>query len=145
MRLDNQQSRDLTVYVLSSYTLAMFKSRIIANLKRILFGMIALALVLAPVQAATSAKVDVAMTGMAMAEMTAMAKMDCPPKKNCCDKEKSGCPSPQSCMVQCSASFATLNTVEDQLISFGTIVLMNSTALSPDSTAPPPLRRPPRI
>jgi hypothetical protein len=123
----------------------MSELRISATLKRILFGMIALALMLAPVQSATFAKNDVAMTGMAMSKMTAMAKMDCPQKKNCCDKEKSGCPSPQSCMVQCSASFATLNSVEDQLISFRTIVLMNSSALSPDSTAPPPLRRPPRI
>jgi hypothetical protein len=123
----------------------MFEHRIIATLKRILFGMIALALVLAPIQATTSANADVAMTGMAMSKMTAMTKTDCPQKKSCCDKEKSGCPSLQSCIVQCSASFATLNTVEDQLISYSTIVMMNSSALSPDSTAPPPLRRPPRI
>jgi hypothetical protein len=118
----------------------MIEHRITATLKRILFGIIALALALAPVQAASSVKADAPMS-----KMTAMAKMDCPQKKNCCDKEKSGCPSPQTCMVQCSASFATLNSVEDQLISFSTIVLMNSSALSPDSTAPPPLRRPPRI
>jgi hypothetical protein len=123
----------------------MFEPRITAILRRILFGMIALALTLTPVQSATSAKADVAMTSVAMSKMTAMAKMDCPQKKNCCDKEKSGCPSPQSCMVQCSASFAKLNTVEDQLVSFSTIVMMNSSALSPDSTTPPPLRRPPRI
>ncbi len=128
----------------------MFEHRIMAILKRILFGMIALALVLAPVQATTSPKADVAMTGMAMAnmamaKMTAMAKTDCPQKKNCCDKEKSGCPSPQSCMAQCNASFASLSSVEDRLISFNSIVLMNSSAILPDSTAPPPLRRPPRI
>ena len=128
----------------------MFDFSIIVNLKRILFGMVALALVLAPVQTATSAKADVAMTGMAMtnmamSKMTAMSKMDCPQKKNCCDKEKSGCPSPQSCMAQCNASFASLNSVEDRLISFIAIVLMNSSAILPDSTAPPPLRRPPRI
>jgi hypothetical protein len=123
----------------------MFEHRINATLKRILFGIIALALVLAPMQAATSSKADAAMTSMAMSKMTAMTKTDCPQKKNCCDKGKSGCPSPQSCMVQCSANFATLNTVDDQLISIGTIELMNSSALSPDSTAPPPLRRPPRI
>jgi hypothetical protein len=128
----------------------MFGHRIFSTLKRILFGMIALALVLAPAQAASSPKANVAMTGMAMAnmsksKMTAMSKMDCRQKKNCCDKEKSGCPSPQSCMVQCNASFATLNSVDDQLILFSTIVLMTSSALSPDSTVPPPLRRPPRI
>ena len=123
----------------------MFEHRIIATLKRILFGMIALALVLAPVQAATLAKADGAMTDMAMPKLTVMAKMDCPQKKDCCDKEKSGCPSPQSCMVQCGTSFATLNSVEDRLISFNAIVLMNPTAILPDSTAPPPLRRPPRI
>jgi hypothetical protein len=128
----------------------MFEYRITATLKRILFGMIALALLLAPVQAALSAKTDVAMTGMAMtnmamSKMTAMTTMDCPQTKNCCDNGKSGCPSPQSCMVQCSASFATLNSAEDRLIAFNAIVLMNSLALSPDSTAPPPLRRPPRI
>jgi hypothetical protein len=123
----------------------MFDPRIIATLKRILFGMIALSFVLAPVQAVTAAQADAAMSKMVMSKMTAMAKTDCPQKRSCCDKEKSGCPSPQSCMVQCSASFATLNSVEDQLISFSTIVLMNSSALSPDSTAPPPLRRPPRI
>jgi hypothetical protein len=123
----------------------MFELRIIAILKRILFGMIALALVLAPAQAASSPKADVAMSNMAMSKMTAMSKMDCPQKKNCCDKEKSGCPSPQSCVVQCSASFATLNSVESRSVSFSTIDLMNSSALSPDSTAPPPLRRPPRL
>jgi len=128
----------------------MFEHRIMAILKRILFGMIALALVLAPVQATTSPKADVAMTGMAMAnmamaKMTAMAKMDCPQKKNCCDKEKSGCPSSQSCMVQCSASFVTLNSIEVRMVSFDSIVPMNSSAILPDSTAPPPLRRPPRI
>jgi hypothetical protein len=123
----------------------MFELRIIAILKRILFGMIALALVLAPVQAATSAETDVAMANMATSKMTAVTKTDCPQKKSCCDKEKSGCPSPQSCMVQCSAGFATLNSEQDLLISFSTIVLMNSSALSPDSTAPPGLRRPPRI
>jgi hypothetical protein len=123
----------------------MFELRIIAILKRILFGMIALALVLAPAQAASSPKADVAMSNMAMSKMTAMSKMDCPQKKNCCDKEKSGCPSPQSCVVQCSASFATLNSVESRSVSFSTIDLMNSSALSPDSTAPPPLRRTPRL
>ena len=128
----------------------MFDFSITPILKHILFGMIALALVLAQVQAATSAKADVAMTGMAMtnmamAKMTAMTKTDCPQKKNCCDKEKSGCPSPQSCMAQCNASFASLSSAEDRLISFNAIVLMNSSAILPDSTAPPPLRRPPRL
>ena len=37
----------------------MFEHRVTANLKRILFGMIALALVFAPVQAASSAKADI--------------------------------------------------------------------------------------
>jgi len=123
----------------------MFERFIIATCKRILLGMIALAMVLAPVQAAVPDKAHVAMADMAMAKMTGTAKTHCPQKKDCCGDEKSGCPSPQSCVVQCGASLAILNTVEDRLVSFMAIVLLNPTTIRPDSTAPPPLRRPPRI
>jgi hypothetical protein len=60
----------------------MFELRIIAILKRILFGMIALALALAPVQAATSVKADAAMSNMATSKKVVMARTDCPQKKN---------------------------------------------------------------
>ena len=82
--------------------------------------MIALVLVLAAVQAAISAKAYVATS-----KIIIMANADCQQNKSFFDKEKSDYPLRHYGMIQCSASFSTLNSAEVRWFR-DSIVLMGS-------------------
>ncbi len=119
----------------------MIDHRIILAVRRFLFGVVMLALMLTPVQPIDSfADSD----GMAMASMAEMPSADCPQKQSCCDNEKSDCRSMQSCVAPCSGFFTPVNVNDAELIEFGPAVMTALVVDQPDSMASLPLRRPPR-
>ncbi len=119
----------------------MFVQRIIMAVRRFLFGVVMLALMLTPVQPIFSAAGS---DGMAMASMAEMPSADCPQKQSCCDKQKSACPSMQSCVAPCNGTFTPVILAEMEFIEFGPAVVTALVVDQPDSMASLPLRRPPR-
>ena len=108
----------------------------IAALRRILFGMVVLALAFAPLQSITPASAATTMV---------MGKTDCPQKKSCCDKEKSDCMTKLSCVSSCDSGFAPLGLVELKVMTISPEKLAMSVMAFLEPHASPPLRRPPRI
>jgi hypothetical protein len=119
----------------------MHAGGIIFSIRRILFCMTMLALALAPVRSFAPV---LAYDGMAQSDMAAMSKADCPQKNKCCDQQKSTCPSPQSCAVQCAGAFSPVIAVQGKVIIFGPAVLAALRFELPESLDLLPLRRPPR-
>lgn len=121
---------------LKATRIEMIDFRFIAALKRVLFGLVVLALAFAPLQSITPASASTAM---------AMGKTDCPQKKSCCDKEKSDCMTKQSCISSCYSSFGSMSSAELNVFATGPEKLAMSVTAFLEPHASLPLRRPPRI
>jgi len=119
----------------------MIDHRIITAVRRFLFGMVMLALVLTPIQPVVSFAGSEA---AAMASMGEMPADDCPQKQGCCDNQKSDCPSMQSCVAPCNGIFTPVVLAEMEFLEFGPAAMTPLVIDLPDSMALLPLRRPPR-
>lgn len=108
----------------------------LAALRQIVFGMLVLALSLAPLQAYAAPNSDVGM---------AMTKMDCPQKKSCCDKSKSDCAMNLSCAARCTGGLVCAVPFKQVVLNVYSSAFGAAQLDSIESHASPPLRRPPRI
>jgi hypothetical protein len=100
--------------------------------------LIALGLLLAPVQAAA---VSLASQTMQMGSET------CPEKPSCCDLSKStrACTDATVCFAKCGGAAGFAHQAGIAYLSVTVAVIKSPSALALLPFAPPPLRRPPRI